>query len=85
MAILDKGKNYEVILRKYTVLVYPRHADTNSSNNMLRHTNIHKINAPYIDISSTDIRHRIRQHLPLTDVLPKSVIDFIISNKLYDN
>lgn len=85
MAIFDKWKNYEEILRKYTVLVYPRHADTNNFDNMLRHTNIHKIDAPYIDISSTDIRHRIRQHLPLTDVLPKSVIDFIISNKLYDN
>ena len=85
MAVFDKWKNYQEILRKYTVLVYPRHADTNSSDNMLRHTNIHKIDAPYIDISSTDIRHRIRQHLPLTDVLPKSVIDFIKSNGLYDN
>ena len=85
MAVFDKWKDYKEILRKYTVLVYPRHADTNSSDNMLRHTNIHKIDAPYIDISSTNIRHRIRQHLPLTDVLPKSVIDFIISNKLYDN
>lgn len=85
MAIFDKWKNYDEILRKYTILVYPRHADTNSSDNVLRHTNIHIIDAPYIDISSTDIRRRIRQQQPLTDMLPKSVIDFIKSNGLYDN
>lgn len=85
MAIFDKWKNYDEVLRKYTILVYPRHADTNSSDNVLRHTNIHIIDAPYIDISSTDIRRRIRQQQPLTDMLPKSVIDFIKSNGLYDN
>ena len=85
MAIFDKWKNYEEILRKYTVLVYPRHADTNMSDNVLRHTNINKIDAPYIDISSTDIRRRIRQQQPLTDILPKAVIDFIKSNGLYTN
>lgn len=85
MAIFDKWKNYDEILRKYTILVYPRHVDTNSSDNVLRHTNIHIIDAPYIDISSTDIRRRIRQQQPLTDMLPKAVIDFIKSNGLYDN
>ena len=85
MAIFDKWKNYDEILRKYTILVYPRHADTNSSDNVLRHTNIHIIDAPYIDISSTDIRRRIRQQEPLTDMLPKAVIDFIKSNGLYTN
>ena len=85
MAIFDKWKNYDEILRKYTVLVYPRHADTNMSDNVLRYTNIHKIDAPYIDISSTDIRRRIRQQQPLTDMLPKAVIDFIKSNSLYAN
>ena len=85
MAIFDKWKNYDEILRKYTVLVYPRHADTNMSDKVLRHTNIHKIDAPYIDISSTDIRRRIRQQEPLTYMLPKAVIDFIMSNGLYTN
>ena len=85
MAVFDKWKNYDEILRKYTVLVYPRHADTNMSDKVLRHTNIHKIDAPYIDISSTDIRRRIRQQQPLTDMLPKAVIDFIKSNGLYTN
>ena len=28
MAVFDKWKDYKEILRKYTVLVYPRHADT---------------------------------------------------------
>ena len=31
MAVFDKWKDYKEILRKYTVLVYPRHADTNLS------------------------------------------------------
>ncbi|MGN6367982.1 MAG: nicotinate (nicotinamide) nucleotide adenylyltransferase [Phycisphaerae bacterium] len=43
------------------------------------------LHTPLIEISSTDIRERVRQGLPLDFFLPRPVIDYIHKNNLYRN
>lgn len=38
---------------------------------------------PLMDISSTDIRQKIRLKQPVDDLLPRQVLDYIARNKLY--
>lgn len=79
-----KWKNSEDILRKYPVIVYPRHtADHNSEHNKSRYRSMQFIDAPAINISSTDIRNKIKQNLSIVGLLPQNVIDFIYQHRLY--
>jgi len=39
--------------------------------------------APLIDISSTDIRQRVRDGLPIDYLTPQPVVDYISENNLY--
>lgn len=84
IASFHKWKNSEEILQKYPVIVYPRHTVYNSRYNKSSYRNMQFIDAPIINISSTDIRNRIKQNLPISGLLPESVIDFIYQNRLYE-
>ncbi|NLB82074.1 MAG: nicotinate-nucleotide adenylyltransferase [Clostridiaceae bacterium] len=44
---------------------------------------IHILKAPIIEVSSTEIRRRIKQNLPIRYMLPDNVEQYINSNKLY--
>jgi nicotinate-nucleotide adenylyltransferase len=48
-----------------------------------RHLKHHVVAAPVIDISSTDIRRRVRQNLPIDHLVPPSVARYIDEHKLY--
>ena len=41
------------------------------------------LDTPLVDISATDIRHRIRSSLTISDLTPPAVRDYIIENNLY--
>lgn len=56
---LHKWKNYEVILSKYKILVYPRHG--HEGNPFKNHNHIILTKAPMMQISSTFLRDAIRQ------------------------
>lgn len=65
---LHKWKNYEVILKNYEIFVYPRISDNEDENKLKGHPNIHFIDAPIIEISSSAIRKAIKEgknHRPL--------------------
>ncbi len=38
---------------------------------------------PYFDISSTEIRNKIRQNIDVSDILPKKVAEYIKQNNVY--
>ena len=89
-------KNYKDILNSCKVAVINRHIMKNkkvknSSNNVIvsdcnklvDNRNFIFIDTPIIDISSTEIRNRIRKGLPIKYYTPIDVEKFIIKNNLY--
>ena len=48
-----------------------------------RHLKERVVAAPVIDISSTEIRRRVRQNLPIDDLVPASVARYIAEHHLY--
>lgn len=78
-----KWKNYEVILDRYDIYVYPRISENKNENQLLNHTKIHKINAPVVEISSTFIRNGIKQNKNIRPLLPEKVWEHIDTNLIY--
>jgi len=79
----EKWKDYREILNDYELYVYPR---TNSkANKNLNFQNIHKINAPLIEISSTYIRENIKLNKSIRYLLPEVVRKEIEKNNYYCN
>lgn len=79
----DKWKNYNKILEFYSVLVYPRQSGVGQPTKTLQHPNIKHITAPNIDISSTEIRKRLKQNLSIEGLTPDVVTRFIDRHRLY--
>ncbi len=43
----------------------------------------HILDTPLLEISATDIRRRVDEHLPITHLTPDAVIDYIVKHNLY--
>lgn len=84
VAIFDKWKSYRQILHDFRVLVYPRNGATTTEH--LKYPEMQLLtDAPTVDISSTDIRNRVKSGLPITGLLPDAVAEFIAEHRLYKN
>ncbi|MCL2167682.1 MAG: nicotinate (nicotinamide) nucleotide adenylyltransferase [Lentimicrobiaceae bacterium] len=68
-------KDYEEILKRFTIYVYPRSND--SLENLPQHPHIIYIDAPLLPISATEIRSLWFQKKTLTEYLPDSVVKYI--------
>jgi len=73
-------KNYEDILKRYKIYVYPR---TDSDEKKIEYPNIIFVNAPLLPVSATDIRTLLQQKKPVAEYLPPSVARYIEENNLY--
>jgi nicotinate-nucleotide adenylyltransferase len=90
---LHKWKNYEMILKNYSLYVYPRLetkdlvADgiANGSDNFEFQNNpkIKMIDAPVVEISSTFIRENIKTNKNVQPLLPAKVWEYIDHNNFY--
>lgn len=78
-----KWKNYEVILDRYSIYVYPRVSEIKKENNLRKHPNVQLINAPIVEISSTFIRDSIKNKKNIQPLLPEKVWEFIDKNAFY--
>lgn len=78
---LKKWKNYDIILRDYHIMVYPRPGYLDSELN--EHQSISITDTPQMEISSTFIRKSIQQNKNVQYFLPESVLDFIENKSLY--
>lgn len=78
-----KWKNYETILANHKLYVFPR--ITNNSDELLlkNHSQIHRIDAPIIEISSTFIRDCIKNKKNVSPLLPTKVEEYIQHNLFY--
>lgn len=72
-----KWKNYEVILERYHIIVYPRFSEGEVEPALADHPRIQKIEAPRIEISSTFIRNAIREGKDIRPMLPDRVWRYI--------
>jgi len=83
LALFHKWKNADEIMEKYNVIVYPRSVSV-EKDIMLNYHNVQLIDAPLIDISSTEIRAYAKNNkILLTQFLPKRVAEYIIEQGLY--
>jgi len=64
--------HYEDILHHHAIAVYPRR--DYPINAALLPPGVTLLNTPLYDISSTDIRNRIRKGIPVDNVLPARVL-----------
>ena len=86
LSYMDKWMNSEEILSNYKILVIRRNNE--NIDNLLGKFNKYRKNIVIADveqsnISSTDIRERIRNRKNVLDVLDKDVYEYIKKNKLY--
>lgn len=80
---LHKWKNYEVILANHDIYVYPRIAEGKSEIDRTAFPNVHYIDAPVIELSSTFIRDSIKAGKNIRPMLPEKVWQFVQHNNLY--
>ncbi len=78
---LPRWKNYEELIRRFEIWVYPRVGQ--SPTHLAGHENIHLVQAPVIEISSTQIRENLRVGKSVRYLLPEHIHDYIIKEQLY--
>lgn len=76
-----KWKNYEEILKKYKLYVYPRPGA--KSTELEQHPNVVLTQAPVIEISSTFIRDAIKKKKDIRHFLPEKAWQYIDEMNLY--
>lgn len=80
---LHKWKNYEILLQNHEIYIYPRIAAEPINAELEIHPNIHKIDAPIVEISSTFIRESIKNKKNVRPLLPEEVWQYVDHNNLY--
>lgn len=76
LEIFDKWKDYSKILEEFKLIVYPRKGKYDKE---LRHPNIIKLEARLKNISSTEIRDKIKRDKSIANLVPNSILDELIS------
>jgi nicotinate-nucleotide adenylyltransferase len=77
----NKWKNYEAILKDYSIYVYPR--DGQDLSEWSEYSNIHITDAPQMDLSATFIRKSIADHKSVRYFVHDKVLEFIERKSLY--
>lgn len=78
----DKWKNSNEILKEHALYVYPR--PENKTSSLENHPRVKRINAPLMEISSTQIRAGIKDKKDLRYFLPEKVWDYIKEMHFYE-
>ena len=83
---LHKWKNYEVILERYPIFIYPRiskNTEINSNSILNKNNSVTFINAPIVELSSTFIRKGIALNKNIKPMLSKNVWHYIDEMNFY--
>ena len=91
----DKWHQWIELARKVNILIYPRCVNNinvrkkiealTKIGNFVKSKFLYLEEAPLIDISSTEIRHKLLMKEDISGYTAKSVIEYINNNKLYKN
>ncbi|GEQ85024.1 putative nicotinate-nucleotide adenylyltransferase [Patiriisocius marinistellae] len=80
---LHKWKNYEVILDRYSIYVYPRISSGAIETQFHNHPKIIKVPAPIMELSSTFIRKAIKDKKNIKPMLPENVWEYLDEMNFY--
>ncbi|HIB47598.1 MAG TPA: nicotinate-nucleotide adenylyltransferase [Flavobacteriaceae bacterium] len=80
---LHKWKNYEVILERYELYVYPRISEGNVDHQFKDHPKITKVAAPIMELSSTFIRKGVKNRKNIRPMLPQNVWEYLDEMNFY--
>ncbi|WP_415376127.1 nicotinate (nicotinamide) nucleotide adenylyltransferase [Patiriisocius sp. Uisw_017] len=81
---LHKWRNYEVLLERYHIYVYPRISGVSKvSASVAKSTSISKIEAPIMELSSTFIRKAIKDKKNICPMLPQNVWEYLDEMNFY--
>jgi len=80
---LHKWKNYELILENHEIYVYPRVSSGKIETQFDGHKNIHHIDAPIMELSSTFIRNGIKARKNIKPMLPEYVWTYLDEMNFY--
>ncbi|WP_264847436.1 nicotinate (nicotinamide) nucleotide adenylyltransferase [Capnocytophaga catalasegens] len=72
-----KWKNYQVLLERYDIYVYPRISQEEIPIELLHHPRIKRVNAPIIELSATLVRDEIAQGKNVRPLLDPDVWKYI--------
>ena len=75
----DAWREYDFILRNYSIIVYPRQGCAPST----LPAGVTLLNCPLVNISSTRIRQLVHLGQPIDNLVPRSVAAIIQQNNLY--
>jgi nicotinate-nucleotide adenylyltransferase len=78
-----KWKNYEGILERHHIYVYPRISEGQRENHFDNHPKIHKVEAPIMELSSTFIRNAIKEGKNIRPMLPEHVWSYLDEMNFY--
>ena len=81
-ALFDKWYHADDILQNYQLVVYPRR-DAQTKQKKVLPASVMMVEAKLLDISSTEIRQRIREGRSIQKLVPPSVAAFIRQEGLY--
>jgi len=79
---IQKWKNYELLLQRYTIHIYKRE-ETSASPTLDIPADIRLYDVPMMDISSTYIRQSIASGLSIRYMVPEPVFQFLEGSRLY--
>lgn len=79
----QKWKNYEVILKRYSIYVYPRISEGTVQTQFGDHKKINKVDAPIIELSSTFIRNGIKTGKNVKPMLSAEVWKYLDEMNFY--
>ena len=83
LSSFDKWKDYNKILSKHGLYIYPRKNSNTIPKSLQGHPKIKRNNAPQIEISSSDIRERIKKGKDVSKFIPKMNWQFIKERGFY--
>ncbi|WP_339701165.1 nicotinate (nicotinamide) nucleotide adenylyltransferase [uncultured Marixanthomonas sp.] len=78
-----KWKNFEVILDRYAIYVYPRISEGTIETQFDGHPKITKVDAPIMELSSTFIRKGIQSGMNIRPMLPHTVWKYLDEMNFY--
>ena len=83
LAKFDTWKDYQEILKLTNLVVMKRSSDNLKVENKIVLEKAIIVDTPTIEISSSGIRERIKNNLPIDNLVPESVQKYIYNNGIY--